>query len=168
MGDVEVVLRKWDGRPHRRTTTRLLGTDEFGTWVGTPTGTIVTYSYGGKPPRATREHAVRLIRPGAWWCAVFFAEPSPRDVYCDIIAPARWSNPAEVILVDLDLDLVRYRPDGRVELDDEDEFAANKVTFGYPPEVVAQARAAVDELRPALQSRSEPFGAHWKTWMELL
>jgi hypothetical protein len=38
MGDVEVVLRKWNGRPHRRTTTRLFGTAEpFGghwkTWM---------------------------------------------------------------------------------------------------------------------------------------
>jgi protein associated with RNAse G/E len=73
-----------------------------------------------------------------------------------------------VTLIDLDLDLVRYRPDGRVELEDEDEFEANTLAFGYPPEVVTQARAAAEEVGAALTSGAEPFGEHWKTWMELL
>jgi protein associated with RNAse G/E len=165
---VDVVLRKYDERPHRRTTTRRLGADEYGTWLGTPKGSIVTYSYGGKRPEATRHAAVRVVPPGRWWCAIFFAEPSGRDVYCDIIAPPRWESPTEVTLVDLDLDLVRYRPDGRVELEDEDEFRQNIEVFGYPSEVVAQATAAARELRTALATRVEPFGDHWRRWMDLL
>jgi protein associated with RNAse G/E len=168
MGDVDLVMRKWDGRPHRRVTTRLLGADEFGTWLGVPAGTVVTYSYGNKQPTPTAVTSVRLIPPGAYWCALFLDEPSGHDTYCDIIAPARWESPAEVTLVDLDLDLLRFRPDGRVELDDEDEFAANTLAYGYPPAVVAHARAAAEELRVALTSGAEPFGRHWRTWMELL
>jgi hypothetical protein len=33
MGDVDVVLRKFDGRPRRRTTTQHLGEDESGMWL---------------------------------------------------------------------------------------------------------------------------------------
>ena len=168
MDAVDVVLRKYDERPHRRTTTRRLGEDEFGTWLGTPQGTIVTYSYGNKGPRPTRHAAVRVIPPGAWWCAIFLADPSPWDVYCDVIAPARWESPAEVTLIDLDLDLIRYRPDGRVMLDDEDEFRENTRAYGYPPEVVAQATAAATKLHEALTMNVEPFASHWTKWMNLL
>ena len=168
MDAVEVVLRKYDERPHRRTTTRRLGEDEFGTWLGTPRGSIVTYSYGNKRPEATRHAAVRVIPPGRWWCAIFFAEPSTRDVYCDIIAPARWESPAEVTLIDLDLDVIRYRSQGRVELEDEAEFRQNAGLFGYPPEVVAQATAAAQELRAALTANAEPFATRWRRWMQLL
>jgi len=168
MGDVEVVLRKYDERPHRRTSTRHLGDDEYGTWLGSPRGTIVTYSYGRKRSEATRHAAVRVIPRDAWWCAIFFAEPSTRDVYCDIIVPARWESPAEVTLIDLDLDLVRYRPDGRVELDDEDEFRENIGVYGYPSEVVAAATAAAEELRTALLANVEPFASRWRHWLDQL
>jgi len=165
MADVEVVLRKYDERPHRRTTTRHLGDDEYGTWLGSPSGTVVTYSYGGKRPERTRHAAVRVIPPGAWWCAIFFAEPSSRDVYCDIIRPARWESPAEVTLVDLDLDIVRYRADGRVELHDEDEFRDNIAAYGYPGEVVEAATRAAQELRAALLANAEPFASRWRSWL---
>jgi uncharacterized protein len=165
MGEIDLMLRKYDGRPHRHSRPRRLGEDEYGIWLGSPTGTTVTFSYGGKPPIHTRDDAVRLITPGSWWCAVFFAEPSEREVYCDVIAPARWESPTELTLVDLDLDLVRFR-DGRVRLDDEDEFEANIVAYGYPDEVVAQARAAAAELHAALTADAEPFASHWRKWME--
>ena len=168
MDAVEVVLRKYDERPHRRTTARRLGEDEFGTWLGTPAGSIVSYSYGNKQPEATRHAAVRVIPPGQWWCAIFFAEPSSRDVYCDIIAPARWESPAEVTLIDLDLDVIRFRADGRVELEDEDEFRQNSAAYGYPPEVVARATATAQELRAALTADAEPFATRWRQWLRLL
>src|SRR3954469_9849866 len=103
MDAVDAVWRKYDGRPHRRVTTRRLGADEFGTWLGSPAGTIVTYSYGDKVPEPTRHAAVRVIPPGKRWCAIFFAEPSSRAVYCDVIAPARWESASAVTLIDLDL-----------------------------------------------------------------
>jgi uncharacterized protein len=165
MGAVDVVLRKYDERPHRRTTTRHLGDDEHGTWLGSPPGTLVTYSYGTKPAERTRHAAVRVIPPGAWWCAIFFAEPSSRDVYCDIILPARWESAAEVTLIDLDLDLVRYRADGRVELDDQDEFRENIEAYRYPNEVVEGATAAAADLRAALLADAEPFASRWRAWM---
>ncbi|GAB1645814.1 DUF402 domain-containing protein [Krasilnikovia sp. MM14-A1259] len=167
MDGVDVVLRKYDGRPHRRVTTIHLGEDRHGTWLGTPTGTIVHYSYGGKPSAPTQQNAVRLVPRDQWWCAVFFAAPSRRDVYCDITAPARWSGPSEVTLIDLDLDLVRYR-DGTVELDDADEFAANTAVFGYPADVVAQARAAATGLHADLTDGAEPFGSTYRDWLGLL
>jgi protein associated with RNAse G/E len=168
MGDVDVVLRKFDGRPHRRTTTRHLGEDEWGTWLGSPRGTIVTYSYGSKRPESTRHAAVRVIPRDRWWCAIFFAEPSVREVYCDVIVPARWESPAEVTLVDLDLDVVRYRRNGRVALDDEDEFRHNIGAYGYPQDVVEEAAAAAEFLRTALAGDTEPFASRYRAWLAQL
>ena len=41
--------------------------------------------------------------------------------------------------IDLDLDVLRV-PSGRVWVDDEDEFAEHRLSFGYPPELVTPAR----------------------------
>ena len=49
-------------------------------------------------------------------------------------------------LVDLDLDVVRRRATGTVELRDEDEFAEHRARFGYPDDLVANAEAAAKLL----------------------
>ena len=165
MDAVDLVLRKFDGRPHRWVTGRLLGEDTYGTWLATPRGTVVHYQYGRRPTGRTRADAVRLIPRDEWYMAMFIAEPDPRDLYCDVITPARWTGPAEITVVDLDLDLVRYRADGRVELEDEDEFQAHRQTFGYPDDLVAAATGTARSLRAALTRDDEPFAGHYRRWL---
>ena len=67
-------------------------------------------------------------------------------------------------MVDLDLD-VRRRRSGEVELLDEDEFAAHRVRFGYPVEVVAAAEAAAQWLIASVRDRIEPFGVEYTHWL---
>ena len=165
---VDVVLRKYDGRLHRWVTARHLGEDEHGVWLGTPAGTKVHYNYGSRRIGTTRLDAVRLIPPGRWWIAMFTAEPADREIYCDICRPAVWTSPAEVTVVDLDLDLARFRPGRRVVLEDEDEFAANARTYGYPPEVITRATTAAAEVHAALTAGAEPFGDAARPWLEKL
>ncbi|GAA2690041.1 DUF402 domain-containing protein [Actinoplanes palleronii] len=164
MDTVDLVLRKYDGRPHRRVTGRLLGEDEFGTWIGTPRGTTVRYSYGLRRISWTRSDAVRLVPRDSWWMATFTAAPSRSEIYCDVTTPARRTAPGEFTLVDLDLDLIRLR-DGRVVVDDEDEFAEHRVRFGYPDDVVTAATAATAELHAALTGGAEPFAGHYRGWL---
>lgn len=163
-----MVLRKYDGRPHRWVTTRRLGEDRHGLWLGTPAGTTVHYQYGTIATRSTRHDAVRLIPADRWWIAMFTAEPSAREVYCDVTTPARWTGPAEVTVVDLDLDLARFRPGGRVVLEDEDEFAENADAYGYSPEVVANATDAAAGLIDAMRRHTEPFGTAYLAWLKAL
>jgi uncharacterized protein len=162
---VDLVLRKFDGRPHRQVTARLLGEDSYGTWLATPRGTVVRYHYGRRPTGKTKVDAVRLVAADRWWMAMFLAEPSAREVYADVITPPRWTGPAEITVVDLDIDLVRYRPDGRVEVEDEDEFAEHRATMGYPPEIVDGALGGAAELRTALSRDEEPFATHYREWL---
>ena len=165
MDAVDLVLRKFDGRPHRQVTGRLLGEDRYGTWLATPRDTVVTYHYGARPTGRTRSDAVRLIPADAWWMAMFLARPSVREVYCDVISPARWTGPAEITVIDLDIDVVRYRAGRRVEVEDEDEFEEHRVAMGYPPEIVEGARRGADELRAALRGNDEPFAGHYRKWL---
>ena len=160
-----MVLRKYDGRPHRQVTGRLLGEDQYGTWVATRRGSMVTYHYGARRPSETTSDAVRLFPPDGWWTAMFRAEPHPLDVYCDVTTPARWTGPGEITVVDLDIDLVRYRADGRVEVEDEDEFEQHRVSLGYPDEVVAGALDAAESLHSALTGDQEPFAGHYRNWL---
>jgi protein associated with RNAse G/E len=70
--------------------------------------------------------------------------------------------------VDLDLDLARFRPDHRVTLEDEDEFAANARTYGYPADVVTRATGAAADVHAALTTRTEPFGDAARPWLDRL
>ncbi|MEV6306809.1 DUF402 domain-containing protein [Actinoplanes sp. NPDC051861] len=167
METVDLVLRKYDGRPHRRVTGRLLGTDEFGTWIGTPRGTRVHFSYGLRRIEKTRQDAVRLLPHEGWWMAMFLAEPSRSEIYCDVTTPAE-RNGHEFTVIDLDLDLIRFRSDGRVVIDDEDEFERHRHRFGYPDEVVTRATGAARDLHRALAGDTEPFAGHYRTWMSRL
>ena len=91
------------------------------------------------------------------WYNVFEVRAAGRDSlrgwYCNIARPARLSAD-EVAQVDLALD-VWVNPDGSSLVLDEDEFAA----LTLPPEEVAAARAAVDEILSLAASRSGPFAA---------
>jgi protein associated with RNAse G/E len=87
----------------------------------------------------------RLVRPdGGLHCH-----------YCNIALPARWSE-RELSFVDLDVDLV-VDVDNSVKVLDEEEFEANRVIFGYPAEIVAGVREAVEEIKALVSNLEFPF-----------
>ncbi len=164
MGEVDVVFRKFDGRLHRRAAEVHLGEDEWGTWLGVPVGTAVYYA-AADVSRIDRHRAVRLIPRDGWFTAMFFAPTRNLEMYCDITAPAAWAGPAQVSIVDLDLDVARTRRGG-VELLDEDEFAVHQVKYGYPAEVTTRATESAQRILTASRNRVEPFGSHYVTWLD--
>jgi uncharacterized protein len=170
MGDdeVRVVWRKFDGGLHWRHPMTRLGEDEFGVWLGAAAGTVYRR---GEPGRETAVMAVEddrvlLVPHDAWWTAEFQAAPARLDAYCDVATPATWSAAGEVTMVDLDLDVCRIREDMSVFVDDEDEFADHRVRYGYPADVVERAEAAAAWLTTALRDGVEPFGSHYRSWLD--
>ncbi|WP_250003683.1 DUF402 domain-containing protein [Actinoplanes sp. M2I2] len=162
--EVRVVVRKYDGRLHWHHATQRLGTDEHGIWLGCPAGTV--YHRGDEGPIYTSAEArVMLIPRHEWWTALYCAPPAECEVYCDITTPATWPHPAEVTMVDLDLDVWRTRPAGAVEVLDRDEFAVNRRRYGYPPDVVSRAESTAERLRSAVTGRAEPFGEAGQRWL---
>ena len=74
-------------------------------------------------------------------------------MYVDATVPPTGSG-STVAACDLDLDVVREL-DGRVWVDDEDEFAEHQVSSGDPSEVTAAAQASCARL-VALVGRGHP------------
>jgi protein associated with RNAse G/E len=159
---VRVQYRKYDGRQHRDYPAVRLAEDECGTWLGVAAGTPSVYH--GRPSVEAIPF-VLLVPPEAWWTAMFNPRPRSSEVYCDITSVAHWESTDEVHLIDLDLDVVRRRFTGRVELLDEDEFAENRISFGYPDELVTQAYTAAYWLRDALADGTEPFASAYRRWL---
>jgi uncharacterized protein len=161
---VRVVYRKYDGQAHRDYPARRLAEDDLGTWLGIAAGTASVYH--GRPS-IEQIPFVLLVPRSAWWTGMFNPPPRTSEVYCDIATPATWESDT-VHLVDLDLDVVRRRATGAVELRDEDEFAEHRVQFGYPDDVVAEAEAAARWLFAALGDGTEPFASAYRKWLALV
>lgn len=164
-GVVRVVYTKYDGSRHRDYPAQRLAEDELGTWLGVRAGTASVYH--GRPS-VEKIPFVLLVPHSAWWTAMFNPPPRTSEVYCDIATPARWDGADRVALIDLDLDVVRRRNTGLVQLLDEDEFADHRQRFGYPDDVVASARAASAELLGALGDGTEPFASAYRKWLALV
>jgi hypothetical protein len=158
---VDLDTRKWGDRPHYRMNTELLGHDEHGAWLGLPVGS----PYSGPNGAGELEHGfVGLIPEDSWWIASFWAGHPETDVYVDITTTAIWKTESHLVVVDLDLDVIRYR-DGRTELVDEDEFEEHRVVLGYPVDVVDQARATAEEMLSLVAGRREPFDEVGRRWL---
>lgn len=161
---VRVAMSKWGDRPHWEFDAVLLGGDEHGDWLGMPAGTP-----HARPGMAfdSEVDSVTLAPRGGPWCATFHRPGIWVDTYVDMSTPPVWDGPV-LRAVDLDLDVIRGS-DGRVWVDDEDEFAEHRVAYGYPPEVVLMAEASRDTVLGAVRRRQAPFdGATGDAWLDRL
>jgi protein associated with RNAse G/E len=95
---------------------------------------------------------VLLVPRDRGMTAMFYTEHPEQafELYVDITTPAVWDDDV-VTAVDLDLDVIR-RFDGSWFVDDEDEFAEHQVTYGYPPELVADAEAECARVAAEIRS----------------
>ena len=161
---VRVVYRKYDGTAHRDYPARRLTEDDLGVWLGVTAGTRSVYH--GRPS-VEQIPFVLLVPHDAWWSGMFNPPPRTSEVYCDIASPARWEGDT-VHLIDLDLDVVRRRGTGAVELRDEDEFDLHRELYGYPDDVITEARAAAEWLFRALSDGTEPFATAYRKWLNVV
>ncbi|MEZ0072328.1 DUF402 domain-containing protein [Planotetraspora sp. GP83] len=164
MSEVRVVYRKYGGSLHWNHPGRLLGEDEHGSWVGCSAGTVG--QRGHEPPVVWEMPFVMLFPRDQWWTATFNADGHETAIYCDVTTVPVWQG-GEVTMVDLDLDVLRFK-DGRLHLDDEDEFAEHQVLYAYPDEVISQAERSAAWLMDAVGRASGPFGGAHDHWLSLV
>ncbi|GAB3141820.1 DUF402 domain-containing protein [Microbispora hainanensis] len=164
MSEVRIIYRKYGGSLHWHQYARVLGEDEHGVWTGCPPGTVGRR--GNEPPVVWEDAFVMLFPRGAWWTATFNARPNRCAIYCDVTTVPVHGD-GRITMADLDLDVLRMR-DGRVILDDEDEFAVHQVRYAYPEEVVRQAERSAAWLMEAVAARTGPFGGAHHRWMSLV
>jgi protein associated with RNAse G/E len=111
-----------------------------------------------------------LIPYDAWWVATIYGDDAERpvDVYVDISTPSEWSADGSTVrTVDLDLDVIKD-PDGRVWVDDEDEFAEHQVTLGYPADIILSAQRSCEEVLQTVAAGAEPFSGVHREWLARL
>jgi aminoglycoside phosphotransferase (APT) family kinase protein len=156
------VYRKYDGSLHWHMTTRRLGQDEHGVWLGLPGGGEMRKGSGPAVPLVHGQ--VLLIPHDAWWTASFNERPCWTEIYCDITTPPQWLGPNEVTAIDLDLDVIRRFDADTSELLDADEFAEHQVRYAYPPDVIEQAVRSADWLSRAVLA-AEPFTTVYRRWL---
>lgn len=165
---VRVEMTKYGDLPHWRYDAYVLGADEHGEWLGVPAGT-----HHARPGLAfdSDVDSVVLVAAGAHALPGLHAPGLWCDIYVDVATPPRWdtAGPCPVLRsVDLDLDVVR-RDDGSVFVDDEDEFDEHRVSLGYPPALVAAARASCATVLAAVQERRAPYdGPTAERWLATL
>ena len=158
----EFRFTKWGGRLHWHYPLEPLGVDEWGTWFGTRAG--VAMQRGDEPPVVQPHDFVTLVPADGWYVASFNGESDHgAELYIDISTPPTISD-ALIEAVDLDLDVIRAR-DGRIILDDEDEFAEHQVLYAYPAHVIAAAQTEADRLMAEVTAGAEPFGEVGRAWL---
>ena len=60
---------------------------------------------------------------------------------------------------------LRGAGDGVLILDDEEEFAEHRLSFGYPDELVELAQQAADRVMDLVRHRLAPFGGTAERWL---
>lgn len=139
-----------------------LGEDVHGIWLGARAGTFV--QRGDEPPIAMERDFVQLIPRDRWWTAIFNGPGHHIPIYIDITTVPQWVRPDLVEMVDLDLDVVR-RQDGRVYVDDEDEFEEHRLSLGYDERTVDTARGTAARLVLAVEAAQPPFDGTAAAWL---
>jgi hypothetical protein len=166
---VRLVARKWPDRPHWEHEGEHLGEDQHGVWVGARVGTLLS-----RPGASlvTDQAQVTLVPRDEPFVATFYAPGGLAhcDVYVDIATVPRWVAGPDVDVVtavDLDLDVVRGWS-GRVWVEDEDEFAAHRVRYAYPGDVVRLAATSCEAVRVAVEQGRAPYDGTASTWFAAL
>jgi protein associated with RNAse G/E len=133
--NIRVERVKWPNRPHVQADGHVLGTDEFGTWIG-----------------LADADEVWCVPRDQWWVACWFARADA--VAVDITTPAQWTED-RVTVVGLDFRVILRA--GEPRLVGDDDFEENRLAFEYPSSVESRARTAADEALLAMQAGTPPF-----------
>jgi uncharacterized protein len=153
---VELVTTKWGGSAHKRGQVRYLGRDHYGSWLWGEAGR--TIEVGASDAFVTEQDAVFLLPPDQWWACAWWIDHPEVSLYVDICTPAVFQG--EVVgYIDLDLDVIRFR-DGRVAIDDQDEFEVHQVDYGYPADVISRAESTAQSVVDRISQNDPPFDGH--------
>ena len=139
-----------------------LGEDQYGRWMAVPAGS--RRWKGDQVVDPTRENAVFCAPYSGWWHLHYNGPVANYSHFVDIVTPPVWVSDSRYEMIDLDLDVV-VRRDGRVEVEDEDEFTVHQLELSYTEEMIRAAQEETVRIVAALEARQEPFFAVAATWL---
>ena len=156
-----IERRKWPDRPHYAHQGWFLGDDEHGLWIELRVGSPVLR---GDVVLFHGQHGGLMLLPPWGRSLVWFPEHGEVDLYVDVVTGVE-RTASSLTMIDLDLDVVRWRDTGVIELVDEDELELHEVTLGYPPGTADQARHDGATILAAALAGEAPYdgvaAAHW-------
>ena len=152
---IHVVSTKYDGSAHWEFDSRLVLVRDT---------LVVTQDFAGqvyhswKGPHTEPFDVRNHFWSDRWYNVMRCDRPKAGGLeywYCNVTTPAQYDGEF-IRYVDLDLDVI-VAPDGAARVVDEDEFLEHSGIMGYPPDVIDQARRAVDELLSLVHRGAFPF-----------
>lgn len=146
--------RKWDGSPHWIHECVYLGSDEWGDWLGQPTGW--RSSRPGRDLLTSGPNVTLLPPTGDYVVTVNEVPPAKSRIYIDISWDARW-DAGEPTGIDMDLDVIRSVDERGVWVDDRDEWDEHRVAYGYPLDIVRHLEAVTIDLERRVTASEPPF-----------
>jgi uncharacterized protein len=152
---VMVRVLKYDGAPHRHWRAKLTRREASLLVLDARFAEDVRHPQLGFIRRGTV--SVEYYWLERWYNVFRFEEPdgSVRNYYCNVNLPPVFDGRV-LSYVDLDMDIV-VSPSLSYEILDMDEFEINAERYGYPSDVRARARQALDELLALIEARQFPF-----------
>lgn len=162
MKQIAVHSTKYDGSIHYRYPATLVRAEPNLLMLYGAPGTLLE-SYRG-PLRASA-HTLELYWSDRFYnlLVLWHENWQPRMHYVNIATPATWDT-GVLHFIDLDLDVIWDAALNTIVVDDEDEFMLHQARFGYPAELVAQARQSSDEVRTMIAQRVYPFDGSLHAW----
>jgi protein associated with RNAse G/E len=152
---IYVCSRKYDGSPHW----------QFTSWFVHEAGPLlVTSNFAGQElvtsdgPWVTPYDVRNHFWYDRWYNVLRMDRPRGGGLegwYCNVTTPPEYDGET-LRYADLDLD-VWVDATREAKVLDEDEFLENSRRMGYPPDVIEQARRAVEELVDLARSGAFPF-----------
>jgi hypothetical protein len=155
-GEVWFERRKWPDSPHYGHPAWLLGEDEFGVWYEVRAG--LPWCRGSTVLFDGPFDAIVCVSDRGGYIAWFWTdiEHGELDLYVDVVTDVQRSH-SSMTAIDLDLDVIRRRDDGAVELLDEDEFAEHQVELLYPASAIEHAETVARTVLDAVRRGAAPF-----------
>lgn len=153
---IQVRTYKYDGSEHRSWSAQLLTQD--GSLLVLDAKFAIDVEHDQLGFIACGTHSLEYYWLDRWYNIFRFGHPdgSVRNFYCNVNLPPTFDG--EVLkYADLDLDIL-VNPDFSYRILDVDDFERNSETYGYPEDVRAGARQALDELVKMIEARTFPFG----------
>ena len=165
--------RKWNGAPHWRHECIYLGADEWGDWLGQPSG------WHSERPGAASDAPcpnVTLVPSSRDFdLTVNRDHPHAMRIYINLGWEVRWSDPLLVTGIDMDLDVIRIEREQqrimkvRTWVDDHDDWTKHSAEFGYPPEIMKHLETLALDLEARVRARVAPFNdAVPDVWLDRL
>ena len=141
----------------------ILGDDDYGVWLAIPKG---AGRWKGEEDRGPVQHAAAFLAPREDWWTIHYTGPLTQYVqFVDITTPPQWVADDRVEMIDLDLD-VGLTQDGRVVVEDEDEFVVHQLKYGYTEAEIRGAMEATEQVVSLLEAGQEPFFEVARGWWE--